>query len=79
MRIIRTTKILNFQWEVTMTTGKLIIMATKIGIKTNKFYTHNKGVPEEKEDINTSLQHPHLGHNYHLNEVWLSPWYNFQR
>ena len=29
-------------------------------------FTYNEGVSQKKEDINTSLQHPHFGHHNHL-------------
>ena len=76
--IIRNTKII-FQREVPMTNtetfGKGLIVkwrddsGNKSLSKQTRF-THNERVAKEKEDINTGLQHPHLGHHYHLREIF---------
>ena len=41
-------------------------------------FTHNERVAKEKEDINTGLQHPHLGHHYHLRKIYNWNGTNFQ-
>ena len=41
-------------------------------------FTHNERVAKEKEDINTGLQHPHLGHHYHLKDIVIQNSSNFQ-